>query len=58
MTCERVNLVLQRADADEAEHVLVKEECSEDDLWKNNPENRLSECVIARGSKLWLFMVP
>lgn len=43
------SLVLQRADmgpANEPEHMQIKEECSEDDMWKNNPEDKLSESKL------------
>lgn len=41
------SLVLQCADVNpvgsEAGHMQIKEERSEDDMWKNNPEEKLSE---------------
>lgn len=36
-----LSLVLQCAD--EAEHTLIKEERAEDDVWTNDPEDKLSE---------------
>lgn len=41
-----LSLMLQCADtepANEAEHVQIKEECAEEDMWKNDPEDKLSE---------------
>lgn len=36
-----LSLVLQCAN--EAEHILIKEEQAEEDVWKNGPEENLSE---------------